>query len=193
MTKLQFLLSLHQKLSSLPRDEAEERLSFYSEMIEDRMEEGLSEAEAVAAVGTVEEIAAQITGDIPRQTPKRQLKTWEVVLLAAGSPVWFSLLVAAFAVVFSLYVVLWSIIISFWAVFVSLAACALAGVTAGAVFTANGNIPSGLALIGAGAVCAGLSIFFFIGCRAATQGAVLLTQKITLWLKNRFTKKEAAA
>lgn len=39
MTKLQFLMALHEKLSGLPREE--ERLSFYSEMIEDRMEEGL--------------------------------------------------------------------------------------------------------------------------------------------------------
>ena len=33
----------------------EERLTFYSEMIDDRMEDGMSEAEAVAAIGEVEE------------------------------------------------------------------------------------------------------------------------------------------
>ena len=53
MTKLQFLLALHDKLTGLPRDEVEERLNFYSEMIEDRMEDGLSEEEAVAAIGSV--------------------------------------------------------------------------------------------------------------------------------------------
>ena len=41
MTKLDFLFSLEKKLSSLPRKELEERLGFYAEMIEDRMEEGL--------------------------------------------------------------------------------------------------------------------------------------------------------
>jgi uncharacterized membrane protein len=41
MTKLQFLMALHEKMSGLPREEVEERLEFYSEMIEDRMEEGL--------------------------------------------------------------------------------------------------------------------------------------------------------
>ena len=65
MTKLQFLLSLHNKLSGLPQNEIEERLNFYSEMIEDRIEDGLSEEEAVSEIGTVDEIAEQIVSDIP--------------------------------------------------------------------------------------------------------------------------------
>ncbi len=99
MTKLKFILSLHDKLSGLPQDEVEERISFYSEMIEDRMEEGLSEEDAVAAVGTVEEIAAQIEAEISSlkgasniQTTKnikskKQFKAWEIVLLVLGSPI----------------------------------------------------------------------------------------------------------
>ena len=65
MTKIKFLLSLHDRLSGLPQDEVEERLNFYSEMIEDRMEEGISEEEAVAAIGPIDEIAEQIIADIP--------------------------------------------------------------------------------------------------------------------------------
>lgn len=64
MTKLKFLLSLHEKLSKLPEDDVQERLSFYSEMIEDRMEEGLSEEDAVLAVGTVDNIASQIIAEL---------------------------------------------------------------------------------------------------------------------------------
>ena len=93
MTKLQFLLALHDKLAGLPRNEVEERLNFYSEMIEDRMEDGLSEEEAVAAVGSIDEIAAQITADIPlikivkeKVKPKRKRNAWEITLLAVGSP-----------------------------------------------------------------------------------------------------------
>mgnify|MGYP003295524098 CR=1 FL=1 len=63
MTKLRFLMTLRDCLSDLTGDEVEERLRFYSEMIEDRMEEGLSEAEAVSAVGSVDEIAAQIMAE----------------------------------------------------------------------------------------------------------------------------------
>ena len=49
MTKLKFLFELRDRLEGLPYDEVEERLNFYSEMIEDRMEEGLSEEEAAKA------------------------------------------------------------------------------------------------------------------------------------------------
>jgi uncharacterized membrane protein len=49
MGKQEFLTRLGKALSGLPREDIEERLNFYSEMIEDRMEEGLSEEEAVAA------------------------------------------------------------------------------------------------------------------------------------------------
>ena len=60
MDKLTFLGLLRQGLNGLPQEDIEERIGFYSEMIDDRMEEGLSEAEAVAGVGSVEEIVPQI-------------------------------------------------------------------------------------------------------------------------------------
>lgn len=196
MTKLKFLFALRDKLSGLPQEDVEERLGFYSEMIEDRMEEGLSEEEAVAAVGSVEEIAAQIISDIPRTKervkPKRQLRTWEIVLLVLGSPVWASLLIAVFAIGFSLYAVLWSVIISLWAVFGSVAACAFAGIFSGTVFAISRYYLTGIAMISAGIVSAGLSILLFFGCKAATKGTLLLTKGITSGNKYCFVKKEEA-
>lgn len=197
MTKLKFLLELHDRLSGLPKRDVEERLSFYSEMIEDRMEEGLSEEEAVAAVGSVDEIAAQIISEIPlikvakeKIKPKRKLRAWEIVLLALGSPIWLSLLIAAFAVSLSLYAVLWSVIVAFWAVFGTFCGVALGGVTGGVLYIVFGNIPLGIAVIGAGVTLAGFAIFAFFGCLAATKGAVWLTKKMALGIKYCFVGKE---
>lgn len=182
MTKLDFILELHERLSDLPHNEVEERLTFYIETIEDRMEEGFSEEAAVAAVGSIDEITAQIKADIspaPEKTevkPKRRLKAGEIVLLVLGSPIWLSLLIAVFAVVFSLYVSLWAIIISLWAVFSSLAGCAFCGIVGGVCFTAAGYGYVGIALIAAGLVCAGLAIFLFFGCKAATIGTTRFTK-----------------
>ncbi|MBQ2675880.1 MAG: DUF1700 domain-containing protein [Clostridia bacterium] len=199
MTKLRFILSLQDRLSGLPQDDVEERLSFYSEMIEDRMEEGFSEEEAVSAVGSVDEIAAQIIADIPltkiakeKIKPKRRLKVWEIVLLVLGSPIWLSLLIAAFAVGLSLYASLWVVIISLWAVFGSMIAVALYCVAVGMGFAFAGNSLTGIAMIGAGLVCAGLSVFLFFGCRVATKGLLLLAKKTVSGIKNSFTKKEEA-
>ena len=196
MTKVRFLLSLHDKLGGLPQDEAEERLNFYSEMIEDRMEEGLSEEEAVAAVGSVEDIASQIIADVPfaaivkeKMLPKKRYTALEIALLILGSPVWFSLLVAALAVVFSLCISLWAVILSLWSVFVSVIACALCGTVGGVVFSAGGNGFSGVAMIGAGLVCAGLSVLTFFGCKAATKGTAFLTHKAAVAIKKALIKR----
>ncbi len=199
MTKTEFLVSLRQQLYFLPQDDIEERLSFYGEMIDDRVEEGLSEAEAVAAVGTVDEIVSGIISEIPiskiakeRIRPKRQLRVWEIVLLVLGSPIWFSLLVAAFAVAISLYAALWAVIISLWAVFVAFAACSIGCIFAGVFFAVGGNVCSGLATIAAGLVCSGLAIFSFYGCGAVSKGITILTKKFAIGIKNCFIKKEAA-
>ena len=199
MSKNEFLARLQNGLSGLPQEDIEERLAFYSEMIEDRMDEGLSEEEAVSAAGTVQEIVAQIVADTPltkiakeRIKPKRRLKALETVLLVLGSPIWVSLLIAAFAVIFSLYISLWAVIISLWAVFVSFAACAVGGVLACIIFSAGGHGASGLAMLAAGIVCAGLAIFMFCGCKAVTKGALLLAKKIAIWIKRCFIKKEEA-
>lgn len=199
MTKLNFLLTLHKKLSALPHEEVEERLNFYSEMIEDRMEDGLTEDEAVAAVGSLDEIAAQVAGDIPltkiaRETirPKRKMKTWEILLLVLGAPLWIPLVISVFSVALSIYISWWSVIISLWAVFGSLVGCGAGAVLFGGGVAVGGNITAGIAMVGLGLVSAGLSIFMFYGCNAATKGTVLLTKKIVLGIKKCFVRKEEA-
>ena len=195
MNKQEFLLRLGEALSGLSAKEREERLSFYSELIDDRMEEGLSEEEAVAAAGTVEQITGQITTELPAAKAvkqKRQWKWWEIVLLALGVPIWGSLLVAAAAVVFSAYASVWAVILSLWAVFASIAACAVYCVAAGPVFLFCVKGPQGLAVLAAGFVCAGIAIFLFFGCKAATKSTVILTRKFLRWIGKCFVKKEEA-
>ena len=197
MTKLEFVLSLRDKLSGLPEDEVREHLNFYVEMIEDRVEDGLSEEEAVSDVGTVDEIAGQIIGNVShsktakeRIKPKRRLKAWEIVLLILGYPLWLSLVIAAAAVIFSLYVSLWSVIASLWASFGALVASSLAGTVSGIVLAGTESVLWGIAMIGAGMVCAGLSVLMFFGCKALTKGMIILTKKTTFGIKNCFIKKE---
>ena len=189
MDKQAFLSQLRRQLSGLPHKEAEERLVFYSEMIEDRKEEGLSEEEAVAAVGSVEEIAADIPGTKTAKH-KRHPKAWEIVLLALGSPIWLSLGIAAAAVILALYISLWAVILSLWACFGALAGCSVAGTASGLVVVLTDNPLAGTALICAGVICAGLSIFMFFGCKAATNGTVLLTKKVAARIRSCFIRKE---
>ena len=197
MRKQEFLAELKDQLSGLPKQDVDERLRFYGEMIDDRMEEGISEEDAVLALGSVHTLARQIIADIPlakiakeRIKPQKRLKAWEIALLAIGSPIWLSLAVSAIAVVVSVYVSLWSVIISLWSVFVSLACCGPCGVLAGIFFAVNGSGGAGLITVGGGLVCAGLAIFSFFGCKAATKGILVLTKKLAVGIKKGFVKKE---
>jgi len=199
MNKQELLVQLRKGLSGLPQEDIEERLTFYSEMIDDRMEEGFTEEEAVSGIESVDAIISQIKADIPlaklvreKTTPKKHLKAWEIVLLVLGSPIWLSLMIAAFAVILSLYASLWSVVVALWAVFGSLIACASGGVIAGIVFSCSDNVLSGIAMLAAGTICAGLSIFMLYGCKAATKSTLILTKKIAVWIKNCFIKKEEA-
>ena len=195
MLKEEFLAQLRGGLAGLPQEDLEERLAFYSELLDDRMEEGLSEAEAVAAAGPVEQIVQQIIAETPltkivkeKMRPKRRLQVWEIVLLALGSPVWLSLGLAALAVVLSLYVVVWSLDVSLWAVFAALGA----GAAGGVLGLALGSGAARLAMLAAGMVLAGLAILLFFGCKAATMGIWKLTKAVVLRMKHRFLGKEDA-
>lgn len=199
MNKREFLGTLRKGLHGLPQNDIEERLTFYGEIIDDRIEEGLSEEEAVSAVGDVNEIAAQTVAETPlakiakeRIRPKRRLKAWEIVLIALGSPIWLSLAIAAASVIFAVYVSLWAVIVSLWAVFVSLAVCAVVSVPTCIFFIAGGSGVQGIVTLSSGLVCAGLSIFMFYGCKEVTKGILILTKKFAVWIKNCFIKKEAA-
>ncbi len=197
MTKTEFLSQLKDKLSALPDEDVKERISFYSEMIDDRIEDGYSEEDAVAMLGNIDEIAEQIIGSTPltkivrkKVSSHRKLGALEIILLILGSPIWLSLLITVVSVVFSIYVSLWSIVVSMWALQVSLAMCGAVGVIAGGVYAVTHSVIPGFAVLGAALVCAGLAIFAFYGCKLITRGIIWLTKKMWLAFKFSITRKE---
>ena len=199
MNKQEFLADLRNALSGLPQDDIEESVAFYGEMIDDRMEEGISEEEAVAGVGNINEIKTQIVADIPlpklvkeKVKPKRALRIWEIVLIVLGFPVWFPLLAAAGVIVLSLYIVVWALIISLWAIEISLWACVLCGIAAAIVYFVKGNMLPALMMLGTVFFLAGLSIFMFFGCVEASKGILKLTKKAGVAFKSMFIRKENA-
>ena len=108
MQKTEFLDRLRAALADLPAEELEKTLGYYAEMIEDRMEDGMDEEAAVAAMGDPEAVAREILLDAPLGTlvrakikPKRALSGWEILLLVLGAPLWLPLLATAAALLFT--------------------------------------------------------------------------------------------
>ncbi len=196
--KSEFLYRLDERLDALPPEDVKRSLDYYAEMIDERVESGMSEEEAVAELSAPEDIAEQILGDIaPKGARKvqkrtRKMSAFTIVLLVLGSPVWVSLLIAAFAVILCLYVSLWAVIISLWATFGSLVGGTFGAIVCAVGHILGGNTVSGIAILGAGTVCAGLSILLFYVCKWATKAAALLPKWMIVSIKNRSGKKEAA-
>ena len=199
MKRVEFLNQLKAQLWALPEADIQCSLDYYSEMIDDRMEDGLSEEEAVAAIGNLDEIVKQILTETPRppqvvKPEKKQIpvqdntKIWMIVLLVLGSPLWIPLVVSAVSVVFSVYVSLWSVVISLYAVFIALAASAV-GCIVGSFFMI-GNPGTGMVAWGAALVCAGLAILLFMLSNLAAKSLVKLTKWGWKSLKRIFRRKE---
>ena len=60
MRKTEFLERLRAALNALPEEEAKKTIAYYAEMIDDRIEDGMSEEEAVAGLGEPEAVAREI-------------------------------------------------------------------------------------------------------------------------------------
>lgn len=63
MTKIEFIEQLTQALAHLPGQERIRVLEYFEEMIDDRIESGMSEEDAVAAMGSIEDILKEATPD----------------------------------------------------------------------------------------------------------------------------------
>lgn len=70
MGKDQFLRILRRRLRGLPAEERERILSYYREMIEDRVEGGEPEQDAVRGLGDVHFIARRILAENPNRRPR---------------------------------------------------------------------------------------------------------------------------
>lgn len=193
MDKNEFLTLLQKCLAGLPQEEMDERLNFYSEMIEDYIEEGLTEQEAINRIGSVNEIASQILADnSPAEPATKQRNPWKTAMIIVFSPVWIALQLSGLAVIISLFVSFWAVIASLWSIFASFASCAFGGALGSIFLAITGHGNSAAATIGSSLILAGLSVFTFLGCKAATKGAALLTKKLASAAKSKLLKKEAA-
>ena len=194
VNKMQFLQAVREKTVHLPLSEVNRLLEYYNEMIDEAVEEGLSEEEAVDRLGTWEEICAQIEefrtsepvltepikedfteepqNPIPDKKPKKRvsLPVWAIVLLILTSPVWgaivLSLGIAVFAVVASLVVIGGALVVSLFAVVLSLAVVGVVGIPAAVVLFFTGSIATGLLSLGGGLVCGGFAILGWFMCIA---------------------------
>ena len=191
MTKENYLNELKSRLKGLPKQDIEDRISFYSEMIDDRIEEGKSEEEAIEDIGSVEQVITQIASEtkllklVKEKTRlKRKMRPWEIILIVLGFPIWFPLLVVALVLTIVAYILIWILVIVTYSVEISLIAAS--------IWSLICLIPSGFNVmyIGIASLGIGLAIVMFFACKWATIFTLKLTKKIALSIKRKIVTKE---
>lgn len=196
MTKSELLNELSQRLSGLPQSEAEKTINYYSEMIDDRMEDGETEEDAVKAVGDIDEIVRNAMSQAPltglvKQSVKRnfRINVPIIILLILGSPIWLSLLIALFAIIFAIYVTIAAVIISLFAVVAAFIVSGVALIIA-SPFLIPVSLYSAAVLLSSGLIISGLSIFAFYAAFILSKYIIRFTKFVVLKIKSLFIRKE---
>ncbi len=201
MTKQEYLDSLKKKLESLPETEISKSLDYYQEMIEDRVDDGMSEEEAVEAVGTIDEAADQILTEIPlpklvanRVKPKKKHKGGKlaliIILLILTCWFWLPISIVFIAVFLCVYICFWIVIIMLYAVDLALAVGGLGAIFLGIYFIITGHPATGVGFIGAGLFLVGASVMLFVPFTKLAKLLVKASGKFVLWIKKLLTKKK---
>jgi len=193
MTKQEFLTELRRNLNGLPQEEIEDRMNFYEEMINDRMDEGKTEEQAVADIGTTDEAVRTIASQTKMSTlvkermkARTSLKGWEVLLIVLGFPIWFTILMVVLSIAFTLYMMTWMLVIITYAVEGGL----LAGVGGGLVaFICSLLDGTPDLIVGGGAIaCIGGACLVALLCILATKVTLKLNKNIFLGIKSKIIK-----
>lgn len=194
MNKVEFLNQLRKQLAGLPKDDLDNRISFYEEAINDRIDDGKSEEEAVADIGSIDEVVREIAKDTPlvslvkeKIKPKRSLRVWEIVLIAVGFPLWFPLALTALILALVGYLLIWVWVIVTYSVELALTVSSVACLVAFFAYLGAGEM--NLMCLGASIMCGGGAVLLFFGCIGATKVTIKLSKKIIVGIKTMFIRK----
>ncbi len=203
MKKQEFITELRKRLSPLSQCDIDKYSDYYSEMIDDRIEDGLSEEEAVNDLGSFETIVSQLLADTPKKQPaqdfstnteKNKLPLWCIILIAIlTSPIWISIISSAAGAVFSVIIVVFSFVIMLYAVDFAFAACGFVSLIASIPKLVEFDIIQSAFCFGSGLILIGLSIILFFGANWIARKIIQFTKFIIRKISKLFAKRGVSA
>lgn len=101
MNKNDFLVQLQMKLGKYGITNSSQYVGYYSEYLDDLMENGYSEQDAVQKVGTPEKVLLSVLADNDVQIPKMTNRL-QTILLLLGAPIWGPVMIAGYIILCAL-------------------------------------------------------------------------------------------
>lgn len=194
MKKTEFLSELAAHLKKLPPEERERTVEYYREMLEEAMEDGKTEEEAVAMIGLPETVAAEVlhaAAEKAEETEKpvrKKVNGWKILCIVLLSPIWLPVLCTLAALVIALFCVVWAIVAAFWSVFAAVAVSALAALVTAVGGFFIGGVWYGMLFLGGACVCAAFAILFFFVSLWITRAILSLTSLLFIGWRKKVRK-----
>ena len=195
MNKAEFLAALRERLSGLPEEDFNRSVDYYTEMIDDRVEDGMSEEEAVACLGSMDEIITQILSEVSlpklvkeKVKPKRALAVWEIILIIISAPIWFPIVLSVVTTILSAYLSIWMMVLSLYLLDLSIAISGIVFIGLAIAELFKGAFAVFGALLGFGLVALGVSILLFFAFNLITKGIIYISKKVLLGIKSLFIR-----
>lgn len=182
MKKQEFIDKLSGLTKDLTASEREKAIQFYTEIIEDKIESGISEEEAVAQLGSPTGAAQKIKTDMQAKSKKTKK-----IILISTCVIWVPFLLTMILMVFSIYLVLWTVIITGFCAVLSFACVFLEGILTLFMVIAH-NLPAAVLQLGIALFCGGAAILSYMGMIRLTKLFLHYSAKSFRWMKNYLIK-----
>ena len=216
MNKKDFLDEVRTRLSGLDEKDIQNALDFYVEAIDDHVDDGMTEDQAVSAVGTPQEVAEKILMDTPLPTliktqaqamnsaptpapgvpgqpaapdQKKKMSPLAITLIIIGPPVWLPILIALAAVALSIVIAIFAVVLAIVATVLATAIGGVVAVFAALVGIVMGEGVHGLIQLAAALVLVGLSLLLFIPIKAGIIWLIELAGRFAGWVKFKFVSR----
>ena len=190
MTKKEFVNVLKSRLNGLPKEDLDDCISFYCEMIDDRIADGETEEQAVAAID-IDEVVKEAAGKASlisivkhNVKPKKSLRPWQIIFLILGFPLWFPLAIVFLVLVFVLVLLIWILVIVTYSVELALIGGSIVSFASFIGYFSIGQF--NLMPLGASIMALGGALLFLNLCVLATKLTVKLSKKILTGIKIMF-------
>ena len=189
MTEKEYLDALNKALKWLPKPEKEICFNYAREMIEDRIENGLPEAEAVAQLESPQQMAKAFLEDRGSLKFKFSLpinSVMTVILLILGFPLWGALLLAGLMILLAGFLLAGCVPFICVVMTVSLLFVALVSVSASPFVMVSVSLIAGVIQLGVGVMALGGLVLAALGASLTIPWFKAAVMKTAQFLRSLF-------
>lgn len=198
MNKETYLDALETELKQYEITDYMRYIEYYRELIEDSIEDGKTELEALDNLGDAQSVVKRILSeqrDLFIKKPKGKLHPGVLILLVLGSPLWLSLLVALMCVLFAIFIIILIAYFILWLIpFMSGLFTFVFGMSGIAMFLTSfvfmvHHFAAGLMQLGVGIFALGVGILLFFQTRMLIQTFMKKHRQLSRSLKYTIKRK----